>query len=279
MATRQMTERIQLVSSEASRLSGFLSGLTEEAWASNSACGDWTVADVVAHLAMGAGTWADSITRAVGGDAQPPPGQAFLAAGDRGSGIISGSAVSYRQSQGLQLLENFKSGYAQLAGVLSQLRAEDWDKPCFHRRGPMPIQDYVGVRIQELAVHGWDIRSGLNESADIGDEPLSALVDMVPRWLRNTFRPSLGLPIPTRYRFEVSGLVPVRQDIVVDDDGFRTEFPTVDSADVTFRCTAGNYILLIYGRLDPVGPTVSRRLSVEGSQERAADFAQWFQGL
>ena len=73
--------------------------------------------------------------------------------------------------------------------------------------------------------------------------------------------------------------MPVRQDIVVDDDGFRTESPTADGADVTFRCATGNYILLIYGRLDPAAASASRRLNIEGPRGRAADFTQWFQGL
>ena len=47
----------------------------------------------------------------------------------------------------MQLMENFRTGYAGLAQVLSGLKADHWDKPCFHRRGPMPIQDFVSLRL------------------------------------------------------------------------------------------------------------------------------------
>jgi len=279
MTATNMTEVIRLLGSEASRLEEFLSGLNEEDWATDSACDGWRVADVVAHLAMGAETWADSITRAVAGDAGPPPGQAFLEPGQRGSEIIAQGAITYRQQQGPSLLDNYTAGYARLREVLSQLRAQDWDKPCFHRRGPMPIRDYVGVRIQELAVHDWDIRSGLDESAEMGEEPLAVLAEMVPRWLQNTFRPGLGLPTPTRYRFQVSGPVPVHQDIVVNAAAFDIEPTNEIDADVTFKCSTGNYILLIYGRLDHEKAAASGRLSIEGRMELANNFTILFKGL
>jgi hypothetical protein len=50
-------------------------------------------------------------------------------------------------------------------------------------------------------------------------------------------------------------------------------------ADVTFRCDTGNYLLLVYGRLDlnkgvPVG-----RLDVSGNLEQAARFNALFRGV
>ncbi len=279
MTTVEMKGMIDLVNFESDRLREFLSGLDEQAWSVDSACEGWSVGDVVGHLSAGAESWANSITRAVAGDAGPPPGQAFLASGDRGSGTIAQAAISARQQMGGNLLEGYTTGHGRLRQVLSSLGPEDWDKPCFHRRGQMPLQDYVSLRVQELAVHAWDIRSSRDKSAELWDESLPVLVGKVPRWLRTAFRPGLGLPTPMRFRFDVSGPVPVQEDVLVTGEAFQVETSGENQPDVTFRCNTGNYILLIYGRLDLEGASDTGRLVIEGTRGRAAHFTAWFQGF
>ena len=279
MVTMQMNDVIGLVGSEAGRLGNFLSGISEQEWSRQSACEGWVIGDVAAHLSGGAGTWTNSITRAVAGDSSPPEGQVFLAAGERGSETTAQAARAAHQQAGLGLLEDFTTGYQRLAQFLSQLTAEDWGKPCFHRRGPMPVRDYVSLRVQELTVHGWDIRSGLDQAAEVSEEPLPLLVQMAPRWLRNAFQPGLDLPIPVRYRFDISGPVPVHEDVLVNGDGFQIEAASGEPADVTFQGNTGNYILLIYGRLDVGRAIETGRLSIQGNRDRASDFTSWFQGF
>lgn len=282
MATNPMSELIELVNSEASRLGEFLSQLDEASWSRDSACAGWKAGDVLGHLASGGATWANSITRAINGDAGPPEGGAFLQPGERGSSTIAQAAIAIHQEMGAKLLDTFSEGYGRLRQVMAGLTAADWDKPCFHRRGPIPVRDFVGIRLQELTIHGWDIRSGLDEKAELSQEPLADLVGRVPRWLSNAFRPGLDLPAPTRYRFQVTSPVPVAEDILVNRDSYRVE-PVEPSgsgqADVTFGCDTGNYILLIYGRLNVDRAVASGRLSVEGPKELAANFTSWFEGF
>ena len=232
-----------------------------------------------AHLATGADTWAQGITRALGGDSDPPVGQSFLSAGQRGSEATAQRAIETREQLGSRLLDEFTAAYDRLHEVLSGLNAEDWDKPCFHRRGPMPVHDYVALRLQELTMHGWDMRSGLDESAELWEEPLPVLVNMVPRWLRNAFSPGLGLPTPMRFRFEVPGPVPVRQDVLINHDSFQFE-PSGDArADVTIHCDTSSYILLIYGRLNVDWASVQGKVTIDGRREQATNFTTWFRGF
>ena len=79
MVSSQTDLLIQTVNNEANRLGGFLTGLDEQMWSRDSACEGWVIGDVVAHLAGGAATWANAITRAVSGDSGPPEGQDFMA--------------------------------------------------------------------------------------------------------------------------------------------------------------------------------------------------------
>ena len=48
--------------------------LTPEAWSRPSACAQWQVQDVVAHLVGGAELYAGSIARGLRGDTSPPRG-------------------------------------------------------------------------------------------------------------------------------------------------------------------------------------------------------------
>jgi uncharacterized protein (TIGR03083 family) len=280
MRTTAMTEMIELIRNEASQLQDFLAGLSPEEWSRPSACAGWTVGDVVAHVTQGARTWGEAITRARAGDFNPPPGQPPLRPGERGSAATAQRAIDFRQGMGEEaLLHAFADGYQQLHPVLLGLQAEDWDKPCFHRRGVLPTRDYVGIRLQELAIHGWDIRSAFDEAATVSERPLPVLVGLAQRWLSNTFRPTPSLSAPVRYRFDVSNPVPVRQDILVSQDRFQIEPLTGRGADVTFRCHTGDYILLVYGRLPLERAVDTGRLEIAGGREQAFLFTTLFQGV
>ena len=280
MQAKTMSQVIELVNSEAVRLGNFLAGLDQGSWSAPSACAGWTAGDVVGHLSQGGFTWADSITRAVAGDSGPPAGQQPLRTGERGSEETAQRAITFRQERDAgDLLQSFNEGYHRLRQVLATLTAEDWDRPCFHRRGVMVMNDYVALRLQELAIHSWDIRSGLDGAATIFQEPLATLVGRVQRWLTNSFVRDSSLASPVRYRFDISQPVAVRQDVVVNSDSFSIEASSDGPADVTFRCDTGNYILLIYGRVD-LGPASGQtRVAIEGNPDLAARFGALFPGI
>ena len=279
MATSQTNDLVEAVIAEAARLQDFLTSLKAQTWASDSTSDGWTVEDVVVHLAGSADGWATNITKAVAGDAGPPDGQSFLPPGERASHSSGSAARESRQRSGPQILDDFIAGHERLRNVLGTLRDEDWDKPCFHRRGVRPIKSYLGIQLQELALHGWDIRWGLDSAAELWPSSLASLVDLVPRWIGIAFAPGLDLPTPVRYRFDVSSPVTVHEDLVVDGDTYKTEASVPENADTTFQCNTGNYILLMFGRLQVEQAVTDGRLSVEGSKERAKDFNAWFKGF
>ena len=279
MVASQNSNFVQALTGEASRLRDFLSSMNAQTWTSDSSSEGWTIEDVVAHLAGSAGNWAASITRAVAGDSGPPEGQSFLPPGERASHAIGEAARASRQQFGTQLLETFTAGHERLRKVLDDLNDEDWDKPCFHRRGVIPVRQYLGIQMQELTLHGWDIRSTFDSTAELWEEPLAFMVGMVPRWIRTAFAPGLDLPTPVRYRFDVSSPVAVHQDLLVDGDSYKLEPSGQEPADVVFRCSTGNYILLTFGRLQVEHAVASGRLSIEGSPDQAKNFNAWFKGF
>jgi uncharacterized protein (TIGR03083 family) len=279
VATRQTTNLVETVIAEASRLQDFLSGLDVRAWANDSTCEGWSIEDVVAHLAGSAEGWATNITRAVAGDAGPPGGQSFLPPGERASHPTGPAARQSRQQSGTQILEVFTAGHDRLQQVLKILDDEDWDKPCFHRRGALPVKAYLGIQLQELALHGWDIRWGLDSAAELWESSLPVLVELVPRWLRTAFTPGLGLPTPVLYRFDVSSPVAINEDLLVNGDAYEAGPSGPELAAATFRCNTGNYILLMFGRLQVERAVADGRLSMDGSLDQAKNFNAWFKGF
>ena len=275
-----MTEVIPLIKDEASHLRDFCAALAPEAWGTPSACAGWSIGDVFAHLTQGAQTWSASLRRALAGDAGPPPGEQTLRPGERGSEATAQRAIAFRQEQGATgLLQVFAAGYAHFDAVLRTVQATDWDRPCYHRRGNMSVRNYVVLRLQELTIHGWDIRSAFDATATLSVPPLPWLMPCVERWLSSAFRPVPELTTPLRYRFETSGPFAVQQDIMVSQDGLRLETVAAHAADVIFRCPTGAALLLIYGRLSLHRAAEAGWLEIVGPRSQAALFPALFQGF
>jgi len=82
--------------------------------------------------------------------------------------------------------------------------------------------------------------------------------------------------MPVRYRFVVTEPVAVCQDIVLSREGGRCEAASDGKADVTFRCTADPYVLVMFGRCTVEVALDGGRLSYAGAPELVMAFGQAF---
>ena len=74
--------------------------------------------------------------------------------------------IAYSISLGDDLLPTFERNYRELHTLLDSFSGDDWRCDCWHpRRGAMTAREYVSQRIQELAVHDWDIRSAFDPAS------------------------------------------------------------------------------------------------------------------
>ena len=267
--------RIDLIQSIAHRMHTFLAGLIEEDWARPSACDAWQVRDVLGHLVGGAERQMESLRRGLSGDAGPPEGFVPLDA----EGISANNARQYvalRESLGDRLLSVFAQRYEELSETLKSLGPQDWGKPCWHmRRESMIVEDYVDLRIQELTIHDWDIRSAFDPNCRLDAESVGRLLEIAPMWLGMTFRPGPALQETAVFRFELEGYPNRNHDVSVTGDQFHVGPVSTGPADATLRCDGDAYLLYIYGRIDSSSP----RLTLEAEPALMQRFEAWFKGL
>ena len=273
-----MPRTIALLRSESDALAEFLAGLDDAGWARQSACDAWTVADAASHIAQGSQGSSLALTRARNGDPSPPEGSRLLEAGDRASEPTAERAIAFRTGKAAsELLQAYREGADLLVQTALELQPEDWEKPSFHRRGLIPVHENITRRIQEIAIHGWDIRSAFDPASEISEAGAQEIATVAHRWLGVCFVPLEG-GANARFRFEVSGPNAFSEDVVLEGDGFRIEPAGDTTPDVTFRANTSAYVLLVYGRLDISSGSTPVQLEIDGPLETAILFTQSFQG-
>ena len=277
--------RIDLLEHEAKMLLDFLGDLPRDAWATDSACEGWTVADVIGHL-----TSVDLSTRllrGLDGDHSPPEGSPSPEQHDEDAFArsIYQRALDASQRLGGGLHEDFTLRINETVALFRQVRPEQWDNLVYWPAGPMSMDTLLTQRIAELTMHGWDIRSRLEDDFHLSDGSVTALLDTVDRAARRAFRPDpLLAGRALRYRFSIDR--PERRviDLVLSDaDAVIIEAEgsgiPAEPSDVTFECDGETCVLILYGRLTPHDAVAARRLSVaDGEAYLAAAFGDRFVG-
>lgn len=270
-------ERIQLLKSESARLKDYLSALSTADWSSPTACEAWQVQDVVAHMTIGGEAFAGNIARGLAGDSSPPEGMPPPASFDLASRMVvsAQTAISVRESLGDEVLTAFGARCDDLNRVLAGIGPQDWETTCFHPAAIIPVRTYVNLRLAEIMVHEWDIRSKLEGSANLPEECLPAMVDVIGAFIVGVlFNPGSKLKTPVRYRFDLTGAVTSNHDIVVGDGKARMQPADNAAPDVTFHCDTETFVLLAYERITLAVALADGRISVEGDRELADQLAE-----
>ena len=113
-----LAQRVTLVHAEAERLQDYLKrSLSPAAWHHPSACAEWEVGDVVAHLTRGAEAYIEWITRGLRGDTAPPASAATAAPENAAAHTAHRAqrAMAIRHSLGDQLFPDFSGAYGPVA--------------------------------------------------------------------------------------------------------------------------------------------------------------------
>ena len=266
------------------RLERFLQSLSPEDLAQPSACEGWTVADVVGHLIERGQPIPDQIERGLAGDLSPTPGAADSPpeSEDQFRRDLDRRAVTLRQELVDGLLTEFDRVNREFDRVLLQVAPADWDKLCYHRLRPETVRAKADIRIAELAMHEWDIHWAFDRNATLAPDSLPGLVSASGRAVRRAFRPDPSRPRPVRYRFVLTGAAAASVDVTLSPDGatFALDAPPepANPPDVTFRCAADTYAMIIFGRLKLNDALTRNRITADGDATLLNHFIAAFVG-
>ena len=279
-------ERASLYKSESEAFQEYLKALPSEFWGRQSACDEWLVGDVVAHLVGNSEFYASTVTRGLQGESSPPEGRPDAGTGHPSisAAALAKSSIEAKERLGDKLLETYLEKDNILINLLTGLSTEDQVKPCYHPGSIVPAGNFVDLRFKEIVLHQWDIRSVIEEKLGLSAASLGSMVILIQESfasgsLRWAFWSGPPLDGPVRYRFEVKSPVAVTADIVVEGDKFRYEEAPQGTADVTFRCHTHIFALLMYGRMPAAEAMAAGHLAVDGDRALAEKFSQWFKGI
>jgi uncharacterized protein (TIGR03084 family) len=215
------------LAAEQDRLEKILTGLDEAQWASASAAEDWTIADVVLHLAQ-----SEEATTATATHGTLRGALDTLAGGT----TDERAAAAVRMEQGSPT-EIFARWQRARAAALAALRAADPDRPVQWMVGSIKPATLATTRLAEHWAHGLDITGPLGV-----DLPDTGRLRQIA-WLAHRTLP---------YALSVAGepVVSVRCELTGPDGAEVWRFGPAD-AESAITGAAGEFCRVAARRLDP----------------------------
>lgn len=275
-------ELVKLIGSETRRVKECVISLSMEALERPSPCELWSVRDVVGHLVWFAETYGGMMERGLRGDMSPTPGFPAVPGtltGPQVDQLYGEGAIDRRRALGKNLLPAFQQTYDWLNEVLQGIGSEGWDKLCYHTHRFRPVNSFLSVIIQELAVHEWDIRSSIESSPSLSVDSIPVLMERIPNSRRpwTLHFPSSTIPAPgsVRYRFHLNGPEGGERDIVAENGRASMEATGDSPADLHLTGATESLILLLFGRIKLDSAIASGRFTAEGDLGLVPDFDRW----
>ncbi|MGX7681644.1 maleylpyruvate isomerase family mycothiol-dependent enzyme [Jatrophihabitans sp. DSM 45814] len=166
--TSFVDKSIEALRSTHDELAGVVNDLSDDQLTAKSAASEWSVAQVLSHLGSGAEISLATLRSAV--DATPAPDQGF-----NENVWARWNALSAREQAA-----GFLAADEELVVALEALTAAEREalqvKLAFLPT-PMPLAGYAGMRLNEAALHSWDVRVSLDPAAVIADDIADVLAE------------------------------------------------------------------------------------------------------
>ena len=280
MQPHELKDVIALIRKEASNLIQYLETLGDDDWEKQSACEDWTVAEVVGHMIfVFKDVCYDGVSRGLTGDISPPegfPDPENLIDATRHR-IISDIAKRHTRELGSELLTMLESHAEAVCKLWDTLTPANWDTQCYRMAGIRPAHTFISTPITETAMHHWDIRSRISpRSAYLSSESMHYFMQSISQG--NYFNRGEVLAATLRYRFNLGKTEPYTLDFIITGDSVSTELNSNAAPHDTFYCDEETLALLLYGRLSAGQAIKLGKISWEGKIESFMEFNRWYHG-
>jgi uncharacterized protein (TIGR03083 family) len=233
------------------RLAAALGNLTADQATTQSFCDDWSVAQVASHLGSGAEIF-----------------RLHLAAGAKGEEAMENDAFPpiWDAWNAKAPLDQVRDALATDAAFLDDVDAltdderERWHLNLFGME--QDLSTFLQLRLNEHAVHSWDVIVSFDPTATLPDDATTYVVDSlagVVGWA--------GKPAKAQVSVEVRTTSPERAFHLVLGPGGAALKPSLDDTDAAeLLLPSEAFVRLVYGRLDPEhtpGTVVARGIDLD----------------
>ena len=229
-----MSDRLGALNRSADRLQELVAGLDDAALARRAYPTEWTVADVCSHLGSGAVIMQRRLDDSVAGVDTPE---------DFAPGVWDEWNAKTPRAQADDALTADRALLDRLDGL------GDADRAGFEfAMGPMTFDfdGFVGLRLNEHALHVWDIAVSFDPTATVATDAAAGIVDNLQMWARFTGRPTddaRALVVATTDPERTVWITLGPDTVSIDATG------PADGPDLVLPAEA--LVRLVYGRLDP----------------------------
>lgn len=229
-----MTDQLEVLRTSVARLRGTVEGLDPGQLAAPAYPAEWTIADVLSHLGSGAVILQRRFDDAVAGRETPS---------DFAQPVWDEWNAKSTQAKAADSLAADKAFLGRLGSLADDKRAR-----FEFAMGPMTFDfaGFIGLRLNEHALHTWDIEVTLDSGAAVAPDSARVVIDNLQMITRFT-----GKPTGTEHTVAVRTSEPRRDFVIVigADAVLLEPAEPVDEPDLLIPAEA--FIRLVYGRLDP----------------------------
>jgi uncharacterized protein (TIGR03083 family) len=229
----QLVDRtIIALRSEHDMLAGLVRTLTDDQLAAASGAAEWTVAQALSHLGSGAEIGRAPIARAAGETVAVEDNQTIWARWD----------ASAPRAQAEGFLE-YNGRWLDMVEALTPEQRSSLTVDLGFLPEPVPLLTALGIRLNEVANHSWDVRVAFDAHAGVDADSAAVLVELLTEPL--AFMLSF-LAKPAELADPVSLAIP-GAGLVIDDTV--TVVNHIESPSATFNGPPEAFVRLISGRL------------------------------
>lgn len=221
-------------------LAGFVAGLTDDDLVRPSGASEWDVSQVLSHLGSGAEIGLAVLEAAVTG--APRPGQEFnLGVWDRWNAMAPRARADGFVRANEILVERYESLDAE---TRETLHVDLGFLPA-----PVDVATAARMRLNEFALHSWDVRAGFDEGVTLPGDAAAVLLHGQPDltgWI--------GKPEPLDGRESVVRVTTTGPDSVFAlrlETPIKVDFDVPADPDGTLDLPAESWLRLVSGRLSP----------------------------
>lgn len=229
-----MTERLEALHGSVERLHDVFEGLGAGALATQAYPTEWTLADVFSHLGSGAVILERRLGDSLAGVDTPD---------DAAPGVWDVWNAKTPEAQAADAVVADRALLDRLEGL------SDEDRERFQfSMGPMSfdLDGFIGLRLNEHALHLWDIEVALDPAATVAPGSVPSVVDNMAMWARFTAQ-----PVDVRRSVTVGTTDPQRTFALVLGPEEVSISPSDPVEDPDLILPAEALVRLVYGRLDP----------------------------